>query len=647
MDRIKELVKILNEASKAYYQENREIMSDFKYDSLYDELERLEKETGIVLSNSPTQKVGYTVLKGLKKVKHETKMLSLDKTKSIEKLETFLLNGRGIVSWKMDGLTVALTYEKGKLKRAVTRGNGESGEDITHNAIVFKNIPLEINCDEDVTVRGEAVITFSDFDKINESIENEEKYKNPRNLCSGTVRQLNSEITAGRNVMFYGFSVICKNIEFDDKKEEQLLWLKKQGFDVVQYKIATEKNIGEIVEYFKNNVVKNDFATDGLVVTYDSISYSNSLGNTSKFPRDAIAFKWADDLAETKLIEIKWNTSRTGLINPIAIFEPVDLGGTTVNRASLHNVSILESLELGEGDVITVYKANMIIPQIGENLTRSNTAHIPKECPVCHHKAEMISQNEGKFLYCSNASCKAQLIRSLSHFVSRDAMNIEGLSSATLEKFVEKGFLENYVDIFDLRKYKDEIVNMEGFGTRSFVKLMDSIDNSKECELYNFIYSLSINHIGLSNAKLLCKYYKNDLYKIINATSEELIEIDGFGQVIGNSLFNYFRDKNNMELLEKVLKLITFIKEDINEKELKLENITFVITGDVNIYKNRKELQAYIEDLGGKVTGSVTKKTNYLINNDLNSTSSKNKKAMELGVKIINEEQFNELLQTP
>ena len=643
MERMKELINILNNASRSYYQKNESLVSDFEYDKLYDELMKLEEDTGVILANSPTQNVGYTVLSNLTKVKHDEKILSLDKTKEPEKLKSWLENQEGVLSWKLDGLTIVLKYNNGELVQAITRGNGEVGEDITHNAKVFKNIPLKISYKDELIIRGEGIISYSDFERINEELDENESYKNPRNLCSGTVRQLNSEITSKRNVMFYAFTVFkAFGVDFDDKKSNQLLWLKTLGFDVVYNKIVNSDNIIDSVYEFENKIPENDFASDGLVLTYNSISYSSSLGTTAKFPKDSIAFKWKDETAETILREIEWNTSRTGLINPIAVFDSVELEGTTVNRASVHNVSILEDLKLGIGDTIKVYKANMIIPQIAENITKSGNCEIPKNCPVCNGETEIRSIRDGKALYCTNPNCSAQRIRSLSHFVSRDAMNIEGLSEETIKKFVEKGFISDYTDIYSLYKYADDIKNMEGFGEKSYNNLIESIEKSKNTELPNFIYALGINHVGLSNAKLLCKNINYDINKLFEVSQDELINIDGFGDIIAHSIVSYFADNKNRELLNKILKIVSFNTVEISE-ETENSNIngkTFVITGDLNNFTNRKELQNKIESLGGKVTGSVTKKTNYLINNDILSESSKNKKAKELGIPIITEEDF-------
>lgn len=644
-DRLKYLVEKLNEAAKAYYQEDREVMSNQEYDGLYDELVALEEKTGTILSNSPTQKVGYTVLSNLVKVKHESPILSLDKTKETGKLESFLGDKEGILSWKLDGLTIVLKYNNGVLEQAITRGNGEIGEDVTHNAKVFSNLPVSIPFKRELMLRGEGVIPYSEFYRINEELGEEEQYKNPRNLCSGTVRQLNSEIAAKRNVKFFAFTLVsAEGEEISDSKSENMDWLASLGFDVVEHVMVTAENVAEEVENFRNRIEKNDIASDGLVMTFDSISYSQSLGRTSKFPKDSIAFKWADEMAETTLREIEWNTSRTGLMNPVAIFDPVDLEGSTVSRASVHNVSILKELKLSIGDKIKVYKANMIIPQIAENLTGEvSTAEIPKNCFVCGGETEVRKLRDGEALYCTNPNCSAQRIQALSHFVSRDAMNMEGLSEETLKKFLEKGFVENYPDIFRLEQHKDEITQMEGFGEKSYSNLIASIEKAKIVELPNFLYALGINHVGLRNAKLLCSNFDFDLEKIKAATEEELVQVEGFGEIIAHSIAHYFRQEEHRSLLADALQYLHIqLPEQTEEgaEESSLAGLTFVVTGDLEHFANRKELQALIEKGGGKVTGSVTKKTNFLINNDIHSASSKNKKAAELGVPILSEQDF-------
>lgn len=637
MDRMKELIDILNNASKAYYQEDRQIMTDLEYDKLYDELCTLEKESGITYGGSPTQRVGYTILSSLQKVKHESPILSLDKTKEPDKLVSWLGDNKGIMSWKLDGLTIVLTYRDGVLQRAVTRGNGEIGEDITHNARYFKNLPGKINFKGELNLRGEGIITFTEFERINSELDDDEVYKNPRNLCSGTVRQLNSKISADRNVMFYAFTLVqAEGVEFE-RKSEQLDFLAGLGFDVVEHYIVEASDVKDRIKMFAEKIESNDFASDGLVLTFDSIPYSRTLGTTAKFPKDSIAFKWSDEQAETTLLDIEWNTSRTGRINPVAVFEPVDIEGSTVNRASVHNVSVLESLKLGKGDRIKVYKANMIIPQIAENLTCSASAEIPKFCPVCGGETEIRMLKEGRELYCTNPNCSAQRIKALVHYVSRDAMNIEGLSEETIKKFAEIGILDNYTDIYSIKNH-DEIKEMDGFGQKSFDNLVSAIEKSKTVPLENFINALGINQVGLSNAKLLCRHYNNDIDAIVNADPEELKEIEGFGEVIAHSIHAYFANEKNLELFNKAVALLHFTKPA--EVTDKLSGVNFVITGDVEKFKNRNEVKALIESLGGKVTGSVTSKTNYLINNDVNSTSSKNKKAKELGIPIITEDEF-------
>ena len=641
IERMKELIPVLQKAGKAYYQEDREIMSNFEYDKLYDELETLEKETGITLAGSPTVSVGYEALEELPKEAHETPMLSLDKTKDVEALRAFIGDRKTLLSWKLDGLTIVLTYGDGKLQKAVTRGNGVVGEVITNNARVFKNIPLQISFKGDLVLRGEAIITYSDFKKINEEIEDvDAKYKNPRNLCSGSVRQLNNEITARRNVHFYAFSLVrAQGVDFRNSREQQFLWLKDQGFDVVEYRMVTRDTLDEAMEYFSGQVVKNDFPSDGLVALYDDIAYGDSLGTTAKFPRNSYAFKWKDEVRETTLKEIEWSPSRTGLINPVAIFEPVELEGTTVSRASVHNISIMKELQLGIGDKIQVYKANMIIPQIAENLTRSGNLEIPDTCPVCGKEARVLKTNEVESLYCMNPDCQAKKIKSFTLFVSRDAMNIDGLSEATLEKFILKGFIKDFGDIFEIGRYREEIVNMGGFGEKSFDNLMTSLERARHTTLPRLLYSLGIANIGLANAKVICKEFDYDLEKMIHATGEEISSIEGIGPVIAQSFTAYFADEENMRKLRHLLSHLE-LEAVKQENRLTLEGKQFVITGSVEHFANRAQLKEYIEQRGGKVTGSVTSKTDYLINNDVTSNSSKNKKARELEIPILSEEDF-------
>ena len=641
LQRMKELVETLNEAAKAYYQQDREIMSNQEYDSLYDQLEQLEKETGTVLTNSPTVRVGYEAVNELPKEEHPSPMLSLDKTKDREVLRGFIGSHKCLLSWKLDGLTIVLTYENGELVKAVTRGNGIVGEVITNNAKVFKNIPLKIPYKGQLVLRGEAIITYSEFERINELIgDADAKYKNPRNLCSGSVRQLNNEITAKRNVRFYAFALVsAQDVDFENSREKQFIWLKQQGFDVVEYKMVTSESLDDAMEYFSTAIVNNDFPSDGLVVTYDDIAYGESLGSTAKFPRNSFAFKWADEMRETKLVDMEWSPSRTGLINPVAIFEPVELEGTTVSRASVHNISIVKELQLGIGDILKVYKANMIIPQIAENLTRSGNLIIPDKCPVCGHEARIRKENDVETLYCMNPDCAAKKIKAFTLFASRDAMNIDGLSEATLEKFIAMGFIHNFGDIFEIGKYKDQIVEMEGFGQKSFDNLITNLEKAKETTLAKVIYSLGIAGIGLANAKIICKYFDDDLEKLRHADVEEISSIEGIGPVLAGSLVDYFQKEENNEKLDHLLEHLHLIHEE-NSQEQVFAGKTFVITGSVEHFANRSQAKTFIEARGGKVTGSVTKKTDYLINNDKESTSSKNKKAKELGIPILSEEDF-------
>ncbi len=641
---MKETVKLLNEAGKAYYQENREIMPNIEYDRLYDELLELEKETKIILSNSPTIHVGYELLSDLPKELHERIMLSLDKTKDAAALKEWLGTQIGMLSWKLDGLTIVLTYAEGKLQKAVTRGNGEVGEVITNNARVFANLPLMISFQGNLVLRGEAVIRYSDFYKINQEIVDiSAKYKNPRNLCSGSVRQLNNRITAERNVNFFAFSVVkADGIDFHNSRLAQMDWLKNQGFDVVDYDKVDSSNLEESVSWFAEHIVENDFPSDGLVLTFDDISYGQSLGVTAKFPRDSIAFKWRDEIKETKLLEIEWSASRTGLINPIAVFEPVELEGTTVSRASVHNLSIMEGLELGIGDTIEVYKANMIIPQISENLTRSGTVKILEHCPVCEEDTMIKNEKGVKSLYCPNDECQAKHIKSFTHFVSRDAMGMDGLSEATIEKLIGRGLVKEYADIFHLDQYEKEIVTMEGFGEKSFRNLIESINKARKTTAVRLLYSLGIPNVGLSNAKSICKNFQYQWNAIQNADYDELIQINGIGDVMANAYVKFFRNEKNQMTVQDVLEEIEFEEQAASGETMNLifEGLNFVITGSVEQFKNRKELKDVIETRGGKTTGSVTSKTNYLINNDNLSNSTKNKKAKELSVSIITEQQL-------
>lgn len=643
-DRIKELVDTLNKAAKVYYSGTDEIMSNLEYDRLYDELKALEDETGIVLAGSPTHKVGYETLSELPKEEHERPMLSLDKTKSVEELAAFAGTHKSLLSWKLDGLTVVVTYRDGELYKAVTRGNGYVGEVITPNAKVFVNLPAKIPYKGELVIRGEAIITYSDFERINRSIEEDEnKYKNPRNLCSGSVRQLNNRITAERNVRLIAFALIrADGVDFGNSRQKQFEWLKGQGFEVVEYKIVDETSVADAVEYFSKAITDNDFPSDGLVLLYDDIAYGESLGTTAKFPRNAIAFKWADEMAITRLKCVEWSASRTGLINPVAVFEPVELEGTTVSRASVHNVSIVRELKLGYNDEIKVYKANMIIPQIAENITGSATIEIPKVCPVCGGPTGIKKANDTESLYCLNPDCQAKHIKRFEHFVSRNALNIDGISSQTLEKFIDRGFIKNYTDLYHLNNYEDEIVGMDGFGRKSYDNIIESVEKSRTVTLDHVIYALGIGGIGLANARLVSRHCNEDPETVADITIEELMSIDGIGDVLAQSFREYFDDVNNRSLYNELLAELKLQKE-VRDTSSPVAGKTFVITGSVNHFTNRDELKAFIETLGGKTTGSVSAKTDYLINNDVTSNSSKNKKARELGIPVISEEEFIKL----
>lgn len=643
-NRMKELVAVLNHAAKVYYAQDTEVMSNFEYDRLYDELVELEKRTGVTLANSPTVNVGFEAVEELPKERHERPMLSLAKTKSREELRDWLNGKEALLSWKLDGLTIVLTYTGGKLHKAVTRGNGEVGEVITNNARVFRNVPLSIPYQGELVLRGEAVISYSEFERINSEIEDvDAKYKNPRNLCSGSVRQLNNEITARRNVNFYAFSLVKEEREESGSlRAEQFAFLQEQGFDVVEFRMVDPDTILEGIEYFENRVQTYDVPSDGLVLTYNDIAYGQSLGRTAKFPRDSIAFKWADEVRETTLTEIEWSPSRTGLINPIAVFEPVELEGTTVSRASVHNISILKGLKLGIGDRITVYKANMIIPQIAENLTGSDTVRIPELCPVCGGPTKVSQINDVQSLYCTNEECEAKRIKSFTLFVSRNAMNIDGLSEATLEKFIAKGYIHEFADIFHLEPYREEIVEMEGFGEKSYQNLINSIEKARKTTLPRLVFSLGIANIGLANAKMICGHYHNNVDDMLAADVEDLSAIDGVGEVIATGFYEYFQKEENKNRWENLLKEVEIEKEEPDEGSQTLTGMAFVITGSLHSYASRNELKEAIEKKGGKVTGSVTSKTICLINNDNTSSSSKNKKAKELQIPILTEEEFIE-----
>lgn len=641
-ERMKYLVETLNTAAKAYYAEDREIMSNLEYDRLYEELEALEAETGMILSNSPTVSVGYEAVEELPKERHETPMLSLGKTKDREELRAWLQGQEAILSWKLDGLTVVLTYREGQLAKAVTRGNGEIGEVITNNAKTFKNLPLTIPFKGELVLRGEAVISYSDFEKINAEIADvDAKYKNPRNLCSGSVRQLNNEITAKRNVKLYAFNLVsAQGVDFENSREKQFLFLKEQGFEVVDYLKVNPDTILQGIEEFERRIETYDIPSDGLVLTYEDIAYGESLGRTAKFPRHSMAFKWADELRETTLLEMEWSASRTGLINPVAIFEPVELEGTTVSRASVHNISIVRGLKLGIGDRITVYKANMIIPQIAENLTGSDTLEIPEVCPVCGGATQIRQVNEVQSLYCTNENCAAKKIKAFTLFVSRDAMNIEGLSEATLEKFIDRGFIQEYSDLYHLDRFREEIIRMEGFGEKSYGNLIQSIDASRKTTLPRVIYALGIANIGVANAKMLCKHFDFCFEKMKCADVEELSAIEGVGEVIATAFVEYMHREDNLTRIEHLWQELDIEVPQIDASAQTLTGKVFVITGSLEYYASRGELKDIIEQKGGKVTGSVTSKTDCLINNDIASTSSKNKKAKELNIPIITEEQF-------
>lgn len=643
--RIDELTEILNNASRAYYDDASEIMTNYEYDALYDELLELEEKTGYVPEESPSQNVGYTVQSELPKEQHARRMLSLDKTKDREALRSWLGNQEALLSWKLDGLTVVLTYEEGKLSKAVTRGNGDVGEVITPNAKVFRNVPKTIPHKGHTVVRGEAVIRYEDFEKINASIDDADaKYKNPRNLCSGSVRQLNSRITAERNVHFYAFTLSeAPDVDFQNSREAQMQWMAEQGFDVVEYRMVNRENLLETIDAFEQRIPTFEIPSDGLVLTLEDLAYSASLGTTAKFPRDAMAFKWRDQQAETVLREIEWSPSRTGLLNPVAIFDPVELEGTTVSRASVHNINIVESLKLGIGDRITVYKANMIIPQISANLTQSGNFRIPETCPVCGGETKVQSDSGTKVLVCTNPDCLAKQVKRFSLFVSRDAMNIEGLSEQTLLKLIGMGCIRSYPDIFTLESHREEIMEMEGFGQKSCDNLLASIERARNTTPARVLTALGIPGVGVTMANQIARACHNRWEEMISLTETDLQDIDGVGSVISGDYASFFQDEHNREMVKALYEQL-HLDESYEEQGTGLSGKVFVITGSLNHYSNRKELKAAIESEGGKVAGSVSGSTDYLITNNPESGSSKNRAARELGVAIITEDQIREML---
>ncbi|MDD6919981.1 MAG: NAD-dependent DNA ligase LigA [Eubacteriales bacterium] len=640
--RIQELVEILNKASKEYYSNNTEIISNFEYDKLYDELVKLEEASGIIMAKSPTQNVGYESVDYLEKIAHDVPMLSLNKTKSVEELQAWLGEKQAVLSWKIDGLTVVMTYEDGELKRAVTRGNGLIGEVVTTNARTFNNLPLQIPFKGKLTVRGEAFIGYEAFQKINNKITDESaKYKNPRNLCSGSVRQLDSNIASRRQISFNAFFVEGQQFA---SVMDSFEFLEEQGFSVVEHFLVNSNNVSEKIEQLRVAVGDNDIPSDGLVLMFDDIAYGKSLGNTAKYPRNAIAFKWQDEIQQTKLVEIEWSASRTGLINPIAVFEPVELEGTVVSRASLHNVSVMQNLELGLGDTIGVYKANMIIPQISENFTKSNNVEIPRTCPACDRETKLKDQDGIKTLHCENKECPAKHIKAFTLLVSRDALNIENISEATLEKFVDRGYVKTFADIYNLKKHKDEIINMDGFGQKSYDNIISAVENSRKTTLSRIIYALGIEGVGVVNARNIAKHCNDSWDRFISINKEDLLSVDGIGDVLSQAIVGYLDDLDKLSIANSLVAELTIEETKIIENDL-LGGKTFVVTGSIAKFKNRKELQQVILDNGGNVSSSISKNTTYLINNDILSQSSKNKKAKELGIDIISEDDFLAMLQ--
>lgn len=644
IDRIHELVNILNKARYAYEQEDEEIMSNYEYDKLYDELKALEEETGTILNNSPTVNVGYEVVSDLPKKTHQTPMLSLEKTKERDELIAFLNGREGVLSWKLDGLTVVLTYDNGVLTEAVTRGNGEVGEVVTANAKTFENLPRKIAYTGHLVLRGEATISYADFEAINNSLPvGEEPYKNPRNLCSGSVRQLDSSITAERHVNWTCFNIESYDGNLVNEVDKQLEAMKMLGFDVVEYEVVNPSNLLEAIDKFEAKIINKEMGrpSDGLVLTYRDKAYGKSLGRTAKAPRHSKAFKWQDETAVTTVTGVEWSVGKSGVITPVIEFVPTDIEGSTVSRASSHNVSIFLDMEFGIGDEIEVYKANMIIPQVSENLTRSGTCEIPGICPCCGCPTEIHEDpKSGVYtLWCMNADCEAKGNRLFKHFVSRDAMNIDGISGSTLETLSEAGIITDLPSIFHLDQHQSEIINMSGFGQKSYINMVTAINNARNVKLANLIYSLAIPNIGLATAKLICKHFNYDLADTVAATYDDLINIEGIGDVIADSFVGYFNDEANLDQFIRLVKELNIIHEEISS-DTSMSGVTICVTGDVYIFPNRRAIKDLVESKGGKLTGSVSRSTNYLITNDTTSGSRKNKAAQEYGIPILTEQEF-------
>lgn len=658
VERIKELNQQLNQYRDSYYNNSVSEISDYEYDKLFDELKRLEEETNIVMANSPTHTVGYEVKSKLEKVKHSHPMLSLDKTKSVDELKKFAGSQDCLLTCKMDGLTVLLTYENGKLIQAETRGNGEIGEDITHNAKVFENIPLYIDYLGYLEVEGEAIITYSDFEKINSRLPEDEKYKNPRNLATGSVRQLDNSIAAKRYVKFIVWKVqkIEDEIENNNSFLHRLLFAKQLGFDVVPLltysnNTSDKEDCEEMIENLRKYAANKGFPIDGLVMTYNDILYGESLGVTDHHPKHSLAFKFYDDIYPTKLLDVEFTMGKTGILTPTAIFEPVEIDGTIVERASLHNLSIMNNLGIThKGQVVNVYKANAVIPQIDsveeDNVeVTDNNIIIPAEnCPICGADTKIVKDNNSEILVCSNPDCKGKFLGKLSHFVSKNAINIDGLSEQTLQKFIELGWVSNFQDIYRLINHNKDMAVLDGFGKRSTNKLITAIENSRKTTLDRFIYALSIPLIGRSTSKDIAKYCNNDInvfmkVMIENKAHDFINSIDGFGDVMYKSLYDWWNEYC-LSFFELSKEFYFETTNENNNSSVDLLGKVFVITGGLNHYKNRDELIRTIEQLGGKVSGTVSKKTSYLINNDTKSKSGKNKKAIDLGIQIISEDEF-------
>ena len=645
VDIMKGMISVLNEASNAYYNTGKPIMSDKQFDDRLNDLKELEEETGIVFSNSPTQNVGAKVLGDIPEVTHNHPMLSLNKCHSPEEIVAFSNNKELVASIKLDGLTVSLTYENGVLVRGETRGDGYTGSDITEHIKHFKNIPYKINKEGTYVIDGEAIITDEDFAEVNKDGE----FKNSRNLAAGTLSVLDTSLVSKRRLSFYAWDIVTggsSNNLSDNLKEAERL-----NFDVVPRWTATElnpKTLQAFLDFVFDFAVDMGFPNDGIVFKFNDIEYGKSLGATSHHFRNGIAYKAQDESVKTVLRDVEWSVGKTGVISPVAIFDPVELGGSTVSRATLHNISIMQDLELSYNDIITICKANDIIPRVSDNLDRTldNIVVPPSKCPICGGQTEIKRDNNSSVLICTNPNCKGKLLGRLTHFVSKNAMNIDGLSEATLEKFIDLDYVNSFIDIYELKhNFCEDIIKLDGFGKKSVSKLIESIEKSRHTTLDRFIYSLSIPLIGRSASKTIAKHFNYDFdrfYREGCLNSFDYEQLEDFGHTMAASIQNYLDE--DISTIEDLAEYMTFEIPNTAQNNVNISGKTFVITGSLEHFSNRDELKDKIEMMGGKVSGSISKKTDYLINNDTNSTSGKNKKAKNLGISIISEEEFINML---